>query len=252
MIQSVMWKELTAADLRAKAEAGAIVLLPVGSMEQHGPHLPVGVDTFLSEGMCKAAAEAIATETAVVVAPTLWCGMAEHHMAYGGTFTLDIPTYRAVLGCLLKSLERHGFKRVLIVNGHGGNIAALASFLPDLAREIPGVALRVTTPYEPAQKAIAPILEDQERVHHACEVETSMMMVLAPDTVRRDKLTEAHGPPHWTPQPAGVARYVSFREATPSGVIGDARRANAEKGEKLLAALRDAILAILRDARTWG
>jgi creatinine amidohydrolase len=252
MIQSVMWKELTAADLRAKAEAGAIVLLPVGSMEQHGPHLPVGVDTFLSEGMCKAAAEAIAAETAVVVAPTLWCGMAEHHMAYGGTFTLDIPTYRAVLGCLLKSLERHGFKRVLIVNGHGGNIAALASFLPDLAREIPGVALRVTTPYEPAQKAIAPILEDQERVHHACEVETSMMMVLAPDTVRRDKLTEAHGPPHWTPQPAGVARYVSFREATPSGVIGDARRANAEKGEKLLAALRDAILAILRDARTWG
>ena len=252
MPQSVMWKELTAADLRAKAQADAIVLLPVGSMEQHGPHLPVGVDTFLSEGVCKAAAEAIAAETAVVVAPTLWCGMAEHHMAYGGTFTLDIPTYRAVLGCLLKSLERHGFKRVLIVNGHGGNIAALASFLPDLAREIPGVALRVTTPYEPAQKAIAPILEDQERVHHACEVETSMMMVLAPDTVRRDKLTEAHGPPHWTPQPAGVARYVSFREATPSGVIGDARRANAQKGEKLVAAIRDAIVAIVRDARTWG
>ena len=252
MAKSVMWKELTAADLREKAKAGAIVLLPMGSTEQHGPHLPVGVDTFLSEGVCKAAAEAIAGELPIVVAPTLWCGMAEHHMAFGGTFTFDIPTYRAVLGCLLNSLARHGFKRVLIVNGHGGNIAALASFLPDLAREIPGVALRVTTPYEPAQKAIAPILEDQERVHHACEVETSMMMVLAPDTVRRDKLTEAHGPPHWTPQPAGVARYVSFREATPSGVIGDARRANAEKGEKLLAALRDAILAILRDARTWG
>jgi creatinine amidohydrolase len=238
MPQSVMWKELTAADLRAKAQADAIVLLPVGSMEQHGPHLPVGVDTFLSEGVCRAAGEAIAAETAVVVAPTLWCGMAEHHMAYGGTFTLDIPTYRAVL--------------VLIVNGHGGNIAALASFLPDFAREIPGLALRVTTPYEPAQKAIAPILEDQERVHHACEVETSMMMVVAPDTVRRDKLAEAHGPPHWTPQPAGVARYVSFRDATASGVIGDARRANAQKGEKLVTAVRDAILAIVRDARTWG
>jgi len=252
MPQSVMWKELTAADLREKAQAGAVVLLPVGSMEQHGPHLPVGVDTFLSEGVCKAAAEAIAAETAVVVAPTLWCGMAEHHMAYGGTFTLDIPTYLAVLGCLLKSLERHGFKRVLIVNGHGGNIAALASFLPDLSREIPGLALRVTTPYEPAQKAIAPILEDQERVHHACEVETSMMMVLAPDTVRREKLAEAHGPAHWTPQPAGVARYVSFRDATASGVIGDARRANAQKGEKLVAAVRDVIVAIVRDARTWG
>ena len=90
--QSVMWKELTAADLREKAQAGAVVLLPVGSIEQHGPHLPVGVDTFLSEGVCKAAAEAMAAE-----APD--CGRAHavvrrgrHHMAYGGTFTLDIPT----------------------------------------------------------------------------------------------------------------------------------------------------------------
>jgi creatinine amidohydrolase len=251
MPQSVMWKELTAADLREKAQAGAVVLLPVGSMEQHGPHLPVGVDTFLSEGVCKAAAEAIAAEAPIVVAPTLWCGMAEHHMAYGGTFTLDIPTYRAVLLCLLKSLERHGFKRVLIVNGHGGNIAALGAFLPDFARET-GLALRVTTPYEPAQQAMAEILEDQKRVHHACEAETSMMMVLAPDTVRREALAEAHGPPHWTPQPAGVARYVSFRDATASGVIGDARRANAQKGEKLVAAVRDAIVAILRDQRTWS
>ena len=143
MPQSVMWKELTAADLREKAQAGAVVLLPVGSMEQHGPHLPVGVDTFLSEGVCRAAAEAIAADMAVVVAPTLWCGMAEHHMAYGGTFTLDIPTYRAVLLCLLKSLERHGFKRVLIVNGHGGNIAALAPSCP-------------TSPARPASRCASP------------------------------------------------------------------------------------------------
>lgn len=252
MPTSVMWKELTAADLREMARAGAIVLLPVASMEQHGPHLPVGVDTYLSEGLCKAAAEAIAGDTPVVVAPTLWCGMAEHHMAFGGTFTLDIPTYRAVLLCLLRSLERHGFKRVLIVNGHGGNIAALGAFLPDLARELPGLALRVTTPYQPAQLALAKLLEDQDGVHHACEVETSMMMVLAPDTVRRDKLAEAHGPPHWTPPPAGVARYMSFRDATASGVIGDARRASAEKGEKLIAAVRDCLAAILRDPRTWS
>ena len=163
MPQSVMWKELTAADLRAKAQAGAIVLLPVASMEQHGPHLPVGVDTFLSEGVCKAAAEAIAAETPVVVAPTLWCGMAEHHMAFGGTFTLDIPTYRAVLLCLLKSLERHGFKRVLIVNGHGGNIAALGSLPARLRpRDRPGAA-RHHLLRAGAEGRSRQILEDQER-----------------------------------------------------------------------------------------
>ena len=104
-----MWKELTAEDLRAKAAADAIVVLPVASMEQHGPHLPVGVDTILCEGVCKAGAEAVAADLPVVVAPTLWCGMAEHHMAFGGTFTFDIPTYRAVLLAFLKSIERHGF-----------------------------------------------------------------------------------------------------------------------------------------------
>jgi creatinine amidohydrolase len=220
-------------------------------MEQHGPHLPVGVDTYLSEAGCKAAAEAAAAEMAIVVAPTLWCGMAEHHMAYGGTFTFDIPTYRAVLLCLLKSLERHGFKRVMIVNGHGGNIAALAAFLPDFARET-ALSLRVVTLYEPARLAIGPLLEDQDGVHHACEVETSMMMVVAPDTVRRDKLAEAHGPAHWTPQPPSVGRFRSFREVTASGVIGDARRASPQKGEKLIAACRDSLVAVLRDPSTWG
>ena len=111
MAQSVMWKLLTAADLRDKAQAGAIVVLPVASIEQHGPHLPVGVDTILTEAVCQAAAEAIAADTPVVVAPTLWCGMAEHHMAFGGTFTFDIPTYQAVLSAFLESIRRHGQRR---------------------------------------------------------------------------------------------------------------------------------------------
>ena len=145
-------------------------------MEQHGPHLPVGVDTILTEAVCQAAAEAIAADTPVVVAPTLWCGMAEHHMAFGGTFTFDIPTYRAVLLCFLKSIERHGFSRVLIVNGHGGNIAALAACLPDIARET-ALKVRITTYFDQAKAAMAEVLEDQDGVHHACEAETSLMMV---------------------------------------------------------------------------
>ena len=250
MAQSLMWKFLTAADLRAKAEAGAIVVLPVASIEQHGPHLPVGVDTILCERVCQAAAEAIGANHPTVVAPTLWCGLAEHHMAFGGTFTFDIVTYRSVLLCLLESIARHGFKRVLIVNGHGGNIAALAAFLPEFTLKT-GLILRVTTYFEQAKAALAAVLQDQEGVHHACEAETSMMMVVAPETVRQEQLAEAYGPPHATAVPAGVARYRSFRDITPSGVIGEARRAGAGKGEKLLAACRDGIAAVLADPQTW-
>lgn len=250
---SVMWKELTAEDLRAKAAADAIVVLPVASMEQHGPHLPVGVDTYLCEAVCRAGAEIAVKDTAVVVAPTLWCGMAEHHMAYGGTFTFDIPTYRAVLLAFLKSIERHGFKRAFIVNGHGGNIAALNAFLPDFARE---TKLRVlaATYFELSSADIAPFLEDQKRVHHACEVETSLMMVVAPDTVKRDRFSEAYGmlgmdvdkvlrgPP---------ARFHNFKNVTPSGVIGDARRASKQKGEKILAVCAEGLANMLKNGKLW-
>jgi creatinine amidohydrolase len=250
-----MWKELTAEDLRAKAAADAIVILPVASMEQHGPHLPVGVDTILCEGVCKAGAEKAAAEVPVVVAPTLWCGMAEHHMAFGGTFTFDIPTYRAVLLAFLKSLDRHGFKRVFIVNGHGGNIAALNAFLPDFARET-GLQVRMATYFDMTASDIAPLLQDQKRVHHACEVETSMMLVLAPDTVKRDRMPEAFGgvagsnsADSWYAQPA---RFRSFKDLTPSGVNGDARRASRDKGEKLLALCVDGLAAALRNDKLWS
>ena len=251
MLRSVMWQERTAADLSEQARADAIVLLPIASMEQHGPHLPVGVDSILCEGVCRRAAEAVVLTIPVIVAPTLWCGMAEHHMAFGGTLTFDLATNRDVLWSLANSIERHGFKRMLIVNGHGGNIAALAAILPDLQRQS-SLKIRTTTYFELAQAAMPAILEDQDGVRHACEAETSLMMVVAPDTVRREKLPEAHGPAHSSTPPAGIARYRSFRDITPSGVIGDARRSNAQKGEKLMAACRDGIAAVLRDPATWS
>jgi creatinine amidohydrolase len=250
---SVMWKELTAEDLRAKAAENAIVVLPIASMEQHGPHLPVGVDTFLCEAVCRSGAELAVKDVPVVVAPTLWCGMAEHHMAFGGTFTFDIPTYMAVLGAFLKSIARHGFKKAFIVNGHGGNIAAMNAFLPDLTRET-GLTLYAATYFDLSQSDMAPILEDQKSVHHACEVETSMMMVVAPDTVKHDRLGEAFGMLNGDPRKAYPAsRYVPFKDnLTSTGVIGDARRANKQKGEKLLAVCAEGLAATLKNREMWA
>lgn len=242
---SVLWMDLTAEELRAKAAKDTIVVLPVASIEQHGPHLPVGVDTILCGGVCKAAAERVG-DVDVVVAPTLWCGMAEHHMAFGGTFTFDIPTYRAVLLSFLKSIERHGFHRVLIVNGHGGNIAALTAFLPDFARET-GLHVEATTYFLLAQDALPALLEDQKGVQHACEVETSMMMVLAPGSVREPRLPEAFGALDRPPRRQVVSRHRSFHEMTETGVVGDARRATLAKGQACLDACADALAGLLRE-----
>ncbi len=251
--RSVMWKELTAEDLLSLTGKDAIVLLPVASMEQHGPHLPVGVDTILCEGVCKAAAEIAAASTPVVVAPTLWCGMAEHHMAFGGTFTFDIPTYRTVLIALLKSIERAGFRKVAIVNGHGGNMSALNAFLPDFHRETK-LRLYATTYFMLATEEMRPFLDRQNGVRHACEVETSMIMVLASSTVKTERLPEAHGPmfndtrevlaPDWQ-------QFRSLKDYTGNGVIGDARTATAHKGEQLLEVCARALAAKLTDTNVW-
>ena len=253
MGSSVLWKELTAEELNEAAKSDAVVILPVASMEQHGPHLPVGVDTILCEGVCRAAAERVSINAPIIVAPTLWCGMAEHHMAFGGTFTFDIPTYRAVLIAFLKSIERAGFGRVAIVNGHGGNVTALNAFLPDLARET-SLDLIVTTYFELALPHLGAILEDQNSVLHACEMETSLMMVLAPKTVKPERIAEAVGPNFANSRDVlmpAAQRFRSLKAFAPNGVIGDPRRASRAKGEALLDACSSALAALVQDPLTW-
>lgn len=204
-------------------------------MEQHGPHLAVSVDTVLCERVCLAAAARV-TGNQIVVAPAVWCGMSEHHMDFGGTFTFDVPTYRAVLLCLLKSLERHGFRRVVIVNGHSGNSAALQAFLPDFARETK-LRVRVAMYHAAADKSLLSIL-DNPGGRHANEFETSMMMALAPDLVRSERLQDAYGGQGLEREEDAVlrrtARHRSYKRRTSTGVDGDARHANAAKGMALV------------------
>ena len=251
----VHWQRLKAAELNERAAAGAVVLLPVASTEQHGPHLATGVDCFLCGAVCERAAEkAMAAGLPVVVAPVLWPGLAEHHMAMGGSFTLSLATYQALLLDLGRAIERAGFKRLVIVNGHGGNMAALNAMSAELTRAL-ALELRITTYFLLAEPAFAEILEDQSGVRHACEAETSMMMRLHPDLVDRGRLEGAHGPSASSTAgvlDSGFHRWRSFAEISPSGVVGDARRATAEKGEKLLeaaaAALAERLVAEGRQA----
>jgi len=232
----VLWSRMTAAELRGAANKGAIVLLPVASTEQHGPHLATGVDTFLGGEVCRRTAELVAKQKSVVVAPTVWMGLAEHHVAYGGTFSISIGTYHALLRDLCDAILRAGFKKILIVNSHGGNSAALTALTTDLSRELKA-PIGTTSVYALPHKhgSFTPVLEDQKGVRHACEAETSMMMAAFADCVRKDKLAKAFGPKD-TESPTAQALLIwkSFKNVTPSGVMGDARRASAGKGEKLL------------------
>ena len=106
----VEWARLKAQDLRRLAAQDAIVVLPVASIEQHGPHLPVMTDTRLGAEVAHRAARIVQAARPIVVAPVVWAGLSEHHMPFGGTLTLDVATYKAVLKNLTGSMVRLGFK----------------------------------------------------------------------------------------------------------------------------------------------
>ena len=251
----VLWNRMRAEELRAKAEADAIVILPVASTEQHGPHLATGVDDVLCSEICRRAAERLDAEGVLaVVAPTLWAGLAEHHVAFGGSFTLSLATYQALLRDLCTSIVRAGFRRIVVVNGHGGNMSALNAFSAELTRDV-GTPVVIATYWLLAEEAFGTILEDQRSILHACEGETSMMMAARPELVDRTRLGEAVGP---QAERAGsvlnqpLHRWRSFKELTPTGVFGDARRATPEKGERLFEAAADALADRLRRGDPWA
>lgn len=245
----VEWRHLTAAALNERAKAGAIVLLPVASTEQHGPHMATGTDALLVAEVCRRAAQRIEG----IVAPTLWVGLAEHHMSYGGSFTLRLSTYQALLADLLAAIRRAGFCRVVIVNGHGGNMTALNAMSAELSQGS-GLELAITTYFQLAETAMAPHLEDQPGVLHAGEAETSMMLALRPQSVDTARLTEATGPmpERGSALASPLHRWRSFAELSASGVIGDARRATAAKGERLLEAAATALGERLAAGEPWA
>ena len=251
----VQWNRLTAPELRDLAKRDAIVILPVASTEQHGPHLTTGVDMFLGMEGCKRIAEKVSKHRPCIVAPSVWMGLAEHHVPLGGTFSLPLPVWHALLRELCRSILRAGFKKILLVNSHGGNMSALNALTVDLTKEL-DAPIATTTLYVIASEsgAYAGILEDQKIVMHACEAETSMMMVVQPDCVRRDKIAEAVGPNMSRESALSRPLHVwkSFADLTTVGVVGDARRSTAEKGEKLIDIAATSIAEQLIKGEPWN
>ena len=250
----VEWARMTAPELRAiAAREGALAILPAGSLEQHGPHLPVITDTASASAAAIAAARLVAAEVPVAVLPGLWLGLSEHHLPFGGTISVDYAAYRAILESVVRSLRAIGFARLLIVNGHGGNVDPLAVACRELAvqYDLPVVA---TTPWFLKPDKIAAIFESDTQPRHACEGETSLMMAVAGDIVKADKLDEAmRQAPAPVKAPQGFSRFYSFSERAPvTGTWGDPRTATAEKGRRFLAVHAEALAEAIRDKALWS
>ena len=174
--------ELNREQLREAASADSLVVLPIGATEQHGPHLPTGTDFFTIEAVALASARIAAREIPVIVTPALPFGSSDHHFIFGATLSLSTETYYRVLRELVESLVTDGFRRIFVLNGHGGNheLAELAARDVALRREA-NVAAGSYWAIAWDGLVAAGAHVGRRLPGHAGDFETSLMLALRPD-----------------------------------------------------------------------
>jgi creatinine amidohydrolase len=256
------WTEISALPDRENT----VIVLPVGAIEQHGPHLPCSVDSVISSGVLGKALEKLpAGIRAFGLAPITY-GKSDEHLHFPGTMTLTGPTLLATITEIGESVYRAGFRKLLLANGHGGQPQVLEM----AAREL---RLRhgdfVIVPYHVSRlpNSSGQYISEQERklAMHAGHSETALMLALAPDTVRMDRAVTNYPPefPSKLLSPDGrPACAWSARDFGPSGIIGDPLPATAAQGQAILDSLADswaqaitelhALRWAARAEPTWG
>jgi creatinine amidohydrolase len=243
-----------------------VIVLPVGAIEQHGPHLPCAVDTVISSGVMGRALEKLPPEVRAFGLAPITYGKSDEHLHFPGTMTLTGPTLLAMVTEIGESVYRAGFRKLLFANGHGGQPQVLEM----AAREL---RLRhgdfVVIPYHVSRVANSSgkyISEKEKRLAmHAGHSETALLMALAPDTVHMDRAVANFPPVFPSKVLSGDGRPAcawTARDFGPSGVIGDPTEATREQGEDILDTLSNSwaqaiteifqMQWVVRDVPSWG
>ena len=237
-------QEMTWPDVRDALKEARLAILPVGSHEQHGPHLAMSVDIASAEAFARRLAEAV--QPLALLAPPLPYGISIHHMPFPGTLTLQPETFEAVLMDVARSFRAHGIQRLFVVNGHGGNQHALGVVSVKMRRDV-GVRMAYTLWPVIGGLAVAEHARGR-RVGHACVFETSLMMYLRPDLVRPERLAEGELlPPVYGDAPTGgIDGFLYWDELTANGALEGAPEARPEIGEKMTRVALDHVSAFVR------
>ncbi|HRF58682.1 MAG TPA: creatininase family protein [Fimbriimonadaceae bacterium] len=215
-----------------------VVLIPTGSLEQHGPHLPLFTDSLLVTAVAEAVEARIPGQ--VLLTPTLWLGASGHHLAFAGTLSASFPGYQSNLEDVVESLRRHGFTKFFVVNGHGGNTEPNGVALRTLKERHPELVIGHAGYFEFAADTAARVMEGPlKHIRHACEAEASLALHVFPELVRTDKLRDDG----LIPEPSAKGMIFTFDEMTEQGSLGYATLATAEKGRQIFEAAVDGVTA---------
>jgi len=249
--KSYLYADLTWPEVREAVKAQRVVVLPVGTVEQHGPHLPLDTDNLLVQSVCEEAARR-APEDALLM-PVVSYGFNWHHIDFPGTIGIDATNLMNYLLDITRSVAYHGFRKILVVSGHGSNTA-----LCDL------VARRTVMETEAicasfmygalGRDTVSEVVQSQ--VSHACEWETSLYLHVAPGRVQMDKaVKDIQSIPSkfmyrgiLRPSPVSLMEWWSSFSDT--GTVGDPTLASAEKGQRVFDATVEQMVLLIKEFRT--
>lgn len=246
------YNRLTWAEMNDAIAAQKLVILPTGSTEQHGRHLPLDVDLFLSESVCLEVGRRAPDK--VLVLPPIAYGLNLHHIDFPGTIHIEPETFIAFCLNITKSVAYHGFEKILLVNGHGSN----APLIDLIARKtvLSTNSLCFATGYFHFLMDKFLEIRDSDVIAHADEFETSLYLHLAPERVQMDQAVADNDRRGRHVSSDSTGEYpVRFNDYwgrwTQSGVHGDATKATAEKGKQIFEAAVDGLVDLVDELRAW-
>ena len=247
----VFLERMRSPEIDAAIESGTTtVIVPCGAVEQHGPHLPLFMD---SEHGTYLGAEVAKRLGNTLVAPTIRVGCSEHHMSFPGTISLQEDTFHAVCRDYCASLSHHGFTKICMLPSHGGNFKPLDKILDKLNGAVEeGCKVVAYTDLIELVKTWKKVVDEENGLGHrvgghADIAESSLMLLMHPDLVRKEKAEKGFSAEL---DEAVIQKIIDdgFQAVTPNGILGDARGMSKEIGEKCLTALADVVADCFRDA----
>ncbi|MET3507357.1 creatininase family protein [Halalkalibacter oceani] len=245
-------------DAKELVEKNAIVIVPTAAFEQHGHHLPLDTDTrlvsFIAEEVCKRCED---FDFPVVTTPTVWTGFSPHHMRFEGSITLKMDTFNMLIQDICESLWHHGFRNIILLNGHGGNANLLKSMVANMT-----FSHNIRTVTASYWDFVREYIDDWRKsnlggVNHGCEMETALMLYLSEKLVHKEYIKDDV----WRP----TTKYISndltysgkvftafdFSEISDDGTIGAPSMASKERGEELFDLICKEIVNFIEDFRKW-
>jgi len=257
MLPTKLWAEMSWRDFAAADMREVIAVLPVAAIEQHGPHLPVGVDTFINEGYLQRAIARVPADLPVLFLPLQAIGKSDEHIEFPGTLTLSMETAARAWTEIGDSVARAGCRKLMFMNSHGGNVAVISAVARDL--RVRHGMLAVQAGWH-ALGYPDGLFSTRERAHgiHGGDAETSLMLAFRPKTVRMSEARdfeslgesmEMEFKKLRLTQPVSIGWMAN--DINPLGAVGDAANATAEKGEACAEAGVSAFIELLRDVAAF-